>query len=215
MRILFADDQKMFVDAAVALIFRSHPHALIEIVADYQQLYEKVGQTPCYDIVICDLHMPGADRSEGIANIRRLCANAKIILITGSADSAEIGNALSQGADAFIHKTQNGLELVRIIDRLAASLTSRADPAHLKFIPSVEIRFSRREQQTLRLVATGRSTKEIAQLMKLAPPTVKVYIRSLLRKTGAKTRTELAVFAIERGFRPPIPQRSPSAQDIE
>jgi DNA-binding NarL/FixJ family response regulator len=202
MHILFADDQKMFADAAVALIYQAHPEARIDVVGDYQELSVQIRQNPDYDVVICDLHMPHGQQWHAIAQIRQVCESALIILITGSADSAEIGKALSQGADAFVHKTQSGTELVRIVEQFADRRRHSPDKDLSDHRPSLSRPFSRREHQTLRLVATGKQTKEIAQSMQIAPTTVKVYIQSLLKKTGCKTRTELAVFAIEKGYQP-------------
>jgi DNA-binding NarL/FixJ family response regulator len=202
MHILFADDHKMFADAAVALIYQAHPQARIDVVGDYQELSVQIRQNPDYDVVICDLHMPGGRQRHAIAQIRSVCESALIILITGSADPGEIGNAFAQGADAFVHKTQSATELVRIVEQFAARRQHSPDEDLADCSSSLSNPLSRRERETLRLVATGKQTKEIAQSMQIAPTTVKVYIRSLLKKTGSKTRTELAVFAIEKGYRP-------------
>lgn len=197
-RILLADDQQLFADSAVALIAKHWPSADVQTVSDHKQLLDIVRSRPPFDVVVLDLRMPGPSEIDPIEVIHRHSGEAAIILISGSADAVEIGRALSAGADAFVHKNQGGEDLITTLEKF---LTGRAEeetagPGDSLALRSGSIRFSKREFETLKLISDGRSTKEIAQELKIAPATVKVYIKSLLKKTGCPTRTALAVFAL-------------------
>ena len=69
---------------------------------------------------------------------------------------------------------------------------------------------SEREQEILRLVATGASNKEIAQRLTISANTVKVHLRNIFAKIGAVSRTEAAMYAVKSGL---VPGASPVEEE--
>lgn len=200
-RFMLADDQKLFAESVVALLSHRWSNAVIDTAADYSSLFRQLEENAPYDLIIFDLRMPKGSSDPSVEMVRRAAPSAILILISGSADAFEVGKAFSTGIDAFVHKNQRADDLVETIERFLGdrsieqtSTTERSDEG----ITGVTL--SRRERQTLRLIATGLETKEIAQELKIAPTTVKVYIKSLLKKTGCANRTGLAVLAIQSGI---------------
>lgn len=198
---MLADDQKLFADTVVAFLHQKWPTAAIDTAIDYVSLFRSLNESAPYDFIIADLQMPKVNIETSIEQLRRFAPNAVLILISGSADALEIGKALSTGIDAFVHKNQGADDLVETVERFLSDRSLDQSTSATRQNPNNErARFSRREWQTLNLIATGLETKEIAQKLEIAPTTVKIYIKSLLKKTGCPNRTGLAVFAIQSGI---------------
>ncbi|WP_291069499.1 response regulator transcription factor [Hyphomonas sp.] len=198
---MLADDQKLFAESVVALLSQNWPNALIETATDYSALFRDLKAHAPFDFIIVDLRMSEDDAEPYLQKARCMAPGAVLILISGSPDAFEIGKALSTGVDAFVHKNQGADDLVDTIRRfLGERIMERATVKEPISKEIVGIALSRRERQTLNLIAAGLETKEIAQALKIAPTTVKIYIKSLLKKTGCSNRTALAVLAINSGF---------------
>jgi DNA-binding NarL/FixJ family response regulator len=211
-RVLLVDDQQL-VRTGFRMILADEPG--IEVVgeaADGRQAVEAVERLRP-DVVVMDIRMPNMD---GVEATRRLLADAPsprvLVLTTFDADE-HVVEALRAGASGFLLKDVDPADFVRAIHTVAAgealiapSVTRRllerfarlsvpADETHAQRLEEL----TEREREVLKLVAQGRSNREIAEALVLAEPTVKTHVSHLLLKLGMRDRAQLVVLAYEVG----------------
>jgi len=204
-RVLVVDDHAI-VRQGIRMLLDTEPS--IQVVGeagDGKEAVQKAVELQP-DVVLMDLVMPGGGGLEATAEIKRLLPEAKVIILTGFNEKARAERAVRIGADGYLLKDIGGAELIKAIqavqqggmplDPKIASLvlrnveggTTRPD------LP----RLTAREQRILRLLASGLSNKTIAETLNLRPGTVKVHISNILHKLHMASRTEAAIWAMQR-----------------
>ncbi len=200
-RIVIADDHDLFSQALCALLRDRWKGAVVRRAASYLDLINLLETERAFDLVITDVRMPEPITANEIAHIVEASGRAKLILLSGDAHQVDIEQAIADGASRFVEKGQSGAALLSAIDAVIQPICS--DTLRLSTQSEGKERaplFSRRESQTLTLLIDGRSNKQIASELEISPATVKVYIKSLMRKAAVSTRTELAVFGLNHGL---------------
>jgi two-component system nitrate/nitrite response regulator NarL len=157
------------------------------------------------DIMLLDLSMPGGGLSALHVILRRDAA-ASVIVLTASEQDSDIGQALVEGAKAYVLKGVGVSELVNVISSVAAgdgcmaSSSTRDMTAGLR-IAKHQVQalaaLTPREEQILELVAAGNSNKEIARLLSLQEKTIKHNMTRILQKLKLRNRTEAAIYLRE------------------
>jgi two-component system, NarL family, nitrate/nitrite response regulator NarL len=137
---------------------------------------------------------------------RTACPDTKVIIISDQTDPERVAEYIDAGASAFVPNSIASSELVKIICLAALDMTIVPSGALGRGVrdkqprPSMEpnqcetrIRgLSPREASVLTLVKRGESNKQIARHLEIAEATVKVHVKSILRKLAARNRTEAA-----------------------
>ena len=153
------------------------------------------------DIALVDLRMPEMDGVEAITAMCRNNANARVIILTTFEGDEDVYRGLRAGARAYLLK-DTGLEIliecIRIVHggknyippAIGAKLADRMKGPEL----------STREIEVLRLMAGGKSNKEIGSALFVSEGTVKGHVNHILAKLGANGRTEATRIAIKRGL---------------
>jgi len=208
-RVLIADDHKMFRHA-VRLIVDKEPN--IEVVGeagDGEELLA-LAQNMAADVVCMDISMPVID---GIEATRRLLAHSpelKIIGLSAYADQYYVRKLMEAGAAGYVTKGESAEEIVRAIKTVHNSKDKY-------WCPGIEVhglngafgdavhrssyaKLSYREREVLRLVADGFSSISIAQSLELAPSTVEVHRRNIMRKLNLHSIADLTKYAIRNGI---------------
>lgn len=200
-RILLADDHELFSEALTLLLLERWGDAKLRRVSEFNDLIRVLEHEVEFDLVIADMRMPELISASQIANIVEASGDAKLILLSGDAHEIDIEQALAHGASGFVHKGQPGVDLISAIEAVLKPLQRDAQELQNENEPkALAPQLSRREFQTLTLLIGGRSNKQIASELCISPATVKVYIKSLMRKAGVHTRTELAVFGLRHNL---------------
>ena len=156
------------------------------------------------DIVLLDLTMPGSDGMDVLKSLRRQWPRTPVLVLTMHSEDQFAVRSLRAGASGYLTKDSAPGELVSAIrkivggghyistwvaERLAAYLgTDTEKPAHE--------RLSDREYQVLRLIAAGRSTREIAGELSLSSKTVGTYRSRILEKMRMHSSAELTAYAV-------------------
>jgi DNA-binding NarL/FixJ family response regulator len=188
-RILIADDHLMFVTAMQFLL-----HSLDETIqADIAESIEEVRhqlQGETYDLVLLDLIMPGMNGLEALRALKDDYPDLPIAILSGAGGGVIVRDALSAGAVGWIPKTMGGESLIHAL-RLMAEGQRFCPPELLQDAQTDEL--SAAERRVGELLSRGLTDKEIANQLGIAPGTVKVHVKKLLRKSGADNRTQFAL----------------------
>jgi DNA-binding NarL/FixJ family response regulator len=211
-RVLLVDDQALFREALATLLAT---HDGIDVAGEAGNGEEALSQVASLapDVVLMDLRMPVLD---GIAATRRLRLehpSVRIIALTTFDDDEDVFAALRAGAVGYLLKDVSSARLIEAVlaaargesvlqPSVAAKVVARfaelPEPAESRPRPLV-VPLSERERQVLRLLADGRSNREIAASLFLAEGTVKNHVTNVLGKLGARDRTQAALRARDLG----------------
>lgn len=159
------------------------------------------------DLVVMDIHMPGADGVMATRQILQLLRAVKVIIFSADSDQLQVDEALRAGACGYVLKSGAVDELVRAIDvvlqgrmYVSSDLTSGILQGYreaLMHVPtSGEPTLSEKEKQLLRLLANGKRSKEMAEQLHLSPSSVETYRLRIKKKLGLQSTAELVRFAI-------------------
>lgn len=163
-------------------------------------------------LVLLDLASGAEDEADALRRLRQLLPEARIVVLTSDLCTRRLSSALEAGADGYLMKdlssdalTQS-LRLVMLGEKVfpthlaALLITGRvATAATTPEIPASRKGLSQREMQILRCLLSGDSNKMIANQLSITEATVKVHLKSLLRKINASNRTQAAIWALNNG----------------
>jgi DNA-binding NarL/FixJ family response regulator len=199
-RLLCVDRQPVTLEGITALIAKQPDMAIVATARTGEhaiELFEK--HRP--DITVLELDLPTITGFDVIREIRARDEQARIIVLTTYMGDEDIFRALQEGAATYLLKYSLTTELVRFIRHVHAGRNPL--PAHVQMILSSRDRatpLTNRELQVLRLAATGKQNREIAEALDITPETVKVHIKNVLAKLGARDRAEAMALAARRGI---------------
>ncbi len=209
-RVLLVDDQALFREALATLLSVRND---IEVVGEAGNGSDALlrARELAPDVVLMDLRMPVLD---GIAATRRLRAElptARVIALTTFDDDEDVFAALRAGAVGYLLKDVSSTRLVEAIHAatrdesvlqpsVAAKVVARFARLPGDDVAPPVVPLSERELDVLRLLAGGRSNREIAGALHLAEGTVKNHVTNVLGKLGARDRTQAALRARELGL---------------
>jgi two-component system NarL family response regulator len=153
------------------------------------------------DVTLLDLRMPVMEGVEVVRRLRERDPSARVIVLTTYDTDDEISRALKAGAKAYVLKDISADGLVACIRDVLAGKTYLAPAAAAKLAEGVtRVQLTPRELATLRLMADGKSNKEIAQGLGISDRTVKTHLGHLFEKLGVTSRTEAVKVATRRGL---------------
>jgi len=153
------------------------------------------------DVTLLDLRMPVMEGVEAVRQIRERDPLAKVIVLTTYDTDDDISRALKAGAKAYVLKDISADALIECIHEVLAGKTYLAPSAAAKLAEGVtRVQLTPRELTTLRLMADGKSNKEIASELDISERTVKTHLGHLFEKLGVTSRTEAVKIATRRGL---------------
>ncbi|MBO4868516.1 MAG: response regulator transcription factor [Clostridia bacterium] len=154
------------------------------------------------DMIIMDLLTGDGESAFGIAKrIKEKYPAIKIIAVSPVPEQSWPERAKKAGADSFWYKETDGADLIGVMDRTAAGESvypDRSPEVMLGLARSTE--FTERELEVLRIITTGATNGDVAEELGISENTVKTHVRSMLAKTGFRSRTELAIKARVTGI---------------
>src|SRR5262249_32283126 len=147
------------------------------------------------------IRLPGMNGIEALISIRAEFPKARVVILSASDGDVEVTRALQAGACGYFLKITPPDELVEAIRQVHAG-KKRIQTALLKQIAEHmgEHGLSSRECEILQLVADGHRNRDIGNLLFISEETVKVHLRHINQKLGAKDRTQAVVLADRRGI---------------
>ncbi|XVS66941.1 response regulator [Actinosynnema sp. CA-299493] len=203
-RVVVVDDQQLIRESIAALLDVQPGITVVGTAGDGQAAVEVVAATDP-DVVLMDVRMPVLDGLDALAELRRRDERARVVMLTTFDDEGYVVRALKAGASGYLLKDRPAAELAAAV-RLAHSGVVQFDPAAAARLASAlgaerPDGLTEREVDVLRLVAAGRTNREIARNLHLSEGTVKNHVSRILGRLGLRDRTQAAVYARDRGLR--------------
>ncbi|MCC6036628.1 MAG: response regulator transcription factor [Armatimonadota bacterium] len=206
-RVLIAEDETLVRQSLAQLLDAEPDIEVVAVAADGEQALHLCRQH-LPDVVLMDLKMPRMDGIEATKRIKQEMPSVEVCILTIYDDDLNLFEALRAGAKGYVLKDatpQQVAEAIRIVASgggiLSPSLVPKVLAEFQRFAETkAELRklFSEltpRERDILRLLAQGKSNKEIAQTLFLSEKTVRNYVSNILRKLEVNSRTEAALLA--------------------
>jgi two-component system NarL family response regulator len=198
--VMLVDDHAL-LRTGVANIINQEPD--LSVIAQASNGVEAIAAYERYrpDVTLLDLRMPVMEGVEAVRHIRARDPQARVIVLTTYDTDDEIARALKAGAKAYVLKDISANDLIGCIRDVLAGKTYLAPSAAAKLAEGVtRVQLTPREMSTLRLMADGKSNKEIASELSISERTVKTHLGHLFEKLGVTSRTEAIKVATKRGL---------------
>jgi DNA-binding NarL/FixJ family response regulator len=200
-RVLIADDHGVVREGLVSMIRRNKTSMMVVGEADNGSEAVELWKEHRPDVTLLDLRMPELDGVEAIKSIRAIDENARIVILTTFDGDEDIYRAIQAGAKGYLLKDVAGETLLDCIRRVHAGETFV--PGHLVAKLAQRLTgdtLSKREIEALRLMAQGKSNKEIASALFISEGTVKSHVKAIFVKMNVASRTEAVTEATRRGL---------------
>ena len=199
-RVLLADDHTI-VRSGVSQILSDQPD--IDVVAQAADgesavaLYRR--ERP--DVSLVDLRMPALDGVQVVEQIRQEFPEAVLVVLTTFDTDDEVDRALTAGAKAYLLKDVSPADLVACVRTVHNGGTWVSPAVASKLVARMtRVQLTLREMGVLRLVAVGKSNRDIGEMLNISEGTVKIHLTHLFEKLGATSRTEAVAVAAQRGL---------------
>ena len=204
---LIADDDEYFRMALAKILRERFGFAEVIETGSFDEAVDRLGKTKGVSLAVFDLMMPGIDSPAALRNIRESFAVARLVVISASRRRSDVLMSLDAGAHGFVSKSQGvaGLQsaLRQILDGTVyvpptlAELDGAAAPPGpdspaATSRPDRQPHLTPRQREILGLLVEGKSNKEIARELDLAPGTIKVHLAALFRNLGVANRAAAA-----------------------
>ena len=204
MKILIGDDHAVFRRGLKETLSEAFPKTVFGEARTAQETFE-LAQRQNWDVIILDISMPGRSGLDILEDLRRSRPRIPVLLLTMHPEQQFARRALKAGAAGYLTKDSVPDELKEAIKRIVAG--GRYVSATLAETLAVDLRrgadlpvhelLSDREFQVLRMIASGKTVKEVADELSLSVKTVSTYRSRILEKTGMKTNAELIRYALQ------------------
>jgi NarL family two-component system response regulator LiaR len=207
-RVLVADDHAI-VRKGISALLVTEPD--IEVVGEAANGREAVRQARDLrpDVILMDLVMPEMDGIEAIRVLAAEQSDTRILVLTSFAGDSQVFPAIKSGAQGYLLKDSSPEELIQAIRQ-----THRGEPSlhptiarkllqeimHPPAQTPMPEPLTEREVEVLRLVAMGRSNREIGDDLVISEATVRTHVSNVLGKLHVASRTQAALYALREGL---------------
>jgi DNA-binding NarL/FixJ family response regulator len=200
-RVLIADDHAVVREGLVSMIQRNKADmTVVGEASDGRQAVE-LWKELRPDVTLLDLRMPELDGVEAIKTIRTFDEKARTVVLTTFDGDEDIYRAIQAGAKGYLLKDVPREALMDGIRRVYAGETSIAGNLVAKLAKRVSgDALSKRELEVLKLMAQGKSNKEIGSALFVSEGTVKSHGKAIFAKLNVVSRTEAVAEATRRGL---------------
>ena len=210
-RLVIAEDHRILREGLRALL-SSHAEYLIAGEAENGLEAIKTAARLLPDLMLIDLSMPKMDGLDAIAEIKSICPDTKILVLTVHKAEEYVFEALKSGADGYLLKDATHAELQIALENVLAGrpyispgISETLVNGYLKGkkpapAQSAFDRLTRRERQILKLVAEGHKNKDIADYLCISIKTAEKHRANMMKKLNLHNASAITAFAMAKGL---------------
>jgi len=207
-RVMIADDHPVWRDGVRRDLEGSGTAVVVAEAVDGGDAIERARES-MPEVVLMDLQMPVVGGVEAIRRIVEESPNTKVLVLSASAEEADVLEAVKVGASGYLLKSATSIEIVDAVHRVRDG--EPVFTAALAGLVLTEFRrvaapeagepgLTPRENEVLKLVAKGYTYREIAEKLFISVKTVQNHVQNILTKLHLRRRYELMRYAIQRGL---------------
>ena len=209
--LIVVDDHPMFL-AGLQQLFKKQPDFEVVGVAENPAQLRTVLQETTPALILMDIEMPQGDGISATVFVRKHAPGTNVVILTGYDNPDLIFRALKAGAVGYLLKNARPKDILDTLRKVAAGEIFLNAELASKFLREFqrdqeveEVRrlvqtLTPREEEVLRLVATGAANREIGQRLFISELTVKMHLASIFRKLQVNDRTKAAILALKAGL---------------
>jgi two-component system invasion response regulator UvrY len=202
-KILIADDHSAIRIGVKQICASEFPAMQFAEAVNYAEVFQKLKETN-WDILILDIDLPGRNGLDILKQIKTEKIKVPVLMFSFHVEEQIALRALKLGATGYLSKDSADMELIKAINQILNGRKYVSESISEKLLSLYEKDtekephelLSDREYQTLLLIASGKTVKEIAEILCLSTPTVSTYRARILEKMKMKNNSELTTYAI-------------------
>lgn len=205
LKILIADDHAIVRKGLKQLLLEEYPSATIGEVADTEGLIKQVISNG-WNIVICDMNMPGRSGLDALIHIKQLAPDLPVLIMSMYPEDQYALRVLKAGASGYLQKESIHDDIIKAVQTvqlgkkfITPSIAEKlADAFHNNNNKQPHELLSDREFDVFKLIASGKSVSDIASQLSLSTTTVSTYRSRILEKMGIRSNADLTRYALEK-----------------
>ena len=211
-KLMIVDDHPLFRDGLKRCLESKRDFRVVAAVGGGEEMWKAIRTQGRPEIVLMDVEMPGENGIELTKALREKQPEIRVVMLTAFSDPERVFSALKAGAVGYLLKNSPPDEIRATVDRAVdgeAMLSGEiAGRVLLEFERERQEARSReqlagltpREEEILKLLATGESNREIGKRLFISEQTVKNHVASIFRKLQVNDRTKAALLAVKLGL---------------
>lgn len=209
--LIVVDDHPMFL-AGLQQLFKKQPDFEVVGLAENPVQLQTLLQETTPALILMDIEMPQGDGISATTFVRQHAPGTKVVILTGYDNPDLIFRALKAGAVGYLLKNARPKDILDTLRKVAGGEIFLNPELASKFLrefqrdqAAEDVRrlvqtLTHREEEVLRLVATGATNREISQRLFISELTVKMHLASIFRKLQVNDRTKAAILALKAGL---------------
>lgn len=203
-RILVVDDHPVVREGLVATLEDDPEFTVVGSAGSAEDALPLVRELHP-DVVLLDLELPGMDGLAAIPALTAAHPDARVLILTAYDTDERVIGAIRSGAKGYLLKGAGLEEIARAIRTVYAGESYLEPRIAGKVVaglagPRRTTALTRREREVLKMVADGRSNKQIGRALKITERTVKFHVTTIFNKLGAENRAQAVALASQRGL---------------
>ncbi|MHA6788458.1 LuxR C-terminal-related transcriptional regulator [Pseudomonas bijieensis] len=194
-RIIVADEHPLFREGMMVLLERLIPDAMIEQAGNLEEVRTLATNGQPLDTLILEIRLPGLGSVSELAQLRQELKHTSMIVVSTLDDGDIIDRVMATGVDGFVGKSLSPEQVGKAIDDI------RRGEVLVKYEPSDPLplgsnddmsKLTSRQREVWKLIAEGKTNKEIAAALEISPFTVRIHVSSLIRALNVPNRAVAA-----------------------
>ena len=203
-KIIIADDHPLFRNALVQALQTEMKDAQFYEAASITDLEKTLAEQPDADLLLMDLHMPGANGFVGLSHVIQRYSQLPVVMISANEDTAIAAKARQYGALGFVPKSASISSMTQAIENVLMGDESfpeklndfeMSEDQELDQLVKKVAELTPKQLEVFNLLADGLLNKQVAFEQKVTEATVKAHVTAIMRKLGVNNRTQVILIA--------------------